>query len=105
MKKKKYIICKKVKYCGIIDEEMFFIWIHRISCIESYEKIGDILYLYLKSKPLSQLDLYDILALLKRYRIDLIQLRQFLTKKNQNNFKISKDAYWYKPLFGEIKND
>lgn len=96
-----YLVCENVKYHGEMDEEMFFLWVRSIECIDTYQRIGNALYLYLKFKKLTSLDLYDLLYLFKRYKIDMTQLRPFLTEKNQKIFMKRKNVYWYKPLFGD----
>ena len=100
-KEKKYLTCTNVFYYGITDENIFFEWIKRINCIEKFDGQLNDLYLYLKNNELSEDDLYELLAFFKRYKIDMKQLRVFLTEENKKLFLKNKKAYWYKPLFGD----
>ncbi len=101
VKKSAFLVCADVKYYGPTDEYMFFQWVKKIQCIKDFEKKDNILYLYLKSRRLSSLDLFELLGFFKRYKINMKQLRPFLTKFNTKNFIKDKKAYWHKPLFGE----
>ena len=100
-KEKEYLTCTNVTFYGVTDEEMFFEWVKMIAAIESFEKSGSELYLILKNNQLSEDDLYEILYLFQRYKIDMKQLRRFLTEENKKLFFKAKKAYWYKPLFGD----
>lgn len=100
---KKYLTCTSVKYYGLTDEGIFFDWINRIDCIKSFEGARNFLYLDLQDEELSEQDLYDLLCFLKRYNIDMKQLRPFLTEENKINLQKNKSAFWYKALFGDDK--
>lgn len=101
IKKQNYLVCKRVRFYTPDDETAFFEWIQRIKSIKSFEGSGDELYLDLKKKTLTESDLYDFLGLFKRYKIDMKQLRPFLTDKNKSFLEKQKKAYWFKPLFGD----
>lgn len=98
---KNYLICKRVAYYSLIDEGIFFDWINRIDCVVNFEGGGDELYLDLKNEPLTEQDLYELLCFFKRYKVDMKQLKPFLTKDNTANLQKRKSAFWYKRLFGE----
>lgn len=89
----------------MFDEDAFFWWIKRIKCIEKFEGAGDELYLDLKDGELSDNDLDDLIGLFYRYKIDMKQLAQFLTKENKEWFYDNPKAFWHRRVFGvkEIK--
>lgn len=96
---KKYLTCSSVTYYGLVDEELFFDWIKKITCIEDIKGSGWDLYLILAKDELNEDDLLEILSLFKRYKIDMKQLRPFLNDQNSQFLKEQKKAFWYKPLF------
>lgn len=101
MQNKPYLVCHGVVYYGLTDEKLFFQWIKEIECIEGTGGSGEDLYLYLKSTHLTEDDLYEVINFFKRYKIDIRQLRPYLTDENKELFMMRKKAYWNKPLFGE----
>lgn len=99
--KSRYLICKNTQFFSMIDENVFFEWIKKLDFIEKVKKVSNDFFIFLNKKTLREIDLYEILYLFKRYNIDMKQLRPFLNKRNSKIFFKSKDAYWFKPLFGE----
>lgn len=85
----------------MIDETIFFEWIKKLDFIEKVKKFNRHIFIFITKKALKTIDLYDLVYLCKRYNIDMKQLRPFLNKRNSKPFFKSKDAYWFKPLFGE----
>jgi hypothetical protein len=102
-KKNVWLTAKKVHFYSYKDEEVFFEWIKKISCIEKFEGCGDELYLDLKRKKLSNKDLDELIGLFYRYKIDMKQLAQFLTPKNKGWFYDNKKAFWHRRVFGMTK--
>ncbi|MBI2775019.1 hypothetical protein HYX58_03360 [Candidatus Dependentiae bacterium] len=96
-----YLVCKGVKFGSMHDEDAFFEWIKKIKCIQSFEGARDELYLDLISDRLEDLELRDIIALFRRYKVDMAQLKRFLTEDNKRWFFDNKRAYWYKKVFGK----
>lgn len=95
------MVCKGVKFGSMHDEDAFFEWIKKIKCIQSFEGARDELYLDLISDRLEDLELRDIIALFRRYKVDMAQLKRFLTEDNKRWFFDNKRAYWYKKVFGK----
>lgn len=93
------LTCKRVSYYSLLDEDMFFEWIKRIKCIESFEGAGDELYLDLVDKDLSYEDMKNLIALFSRYKINMKQLREFINKDN-----IDAAVPWHKEIGFEPKN-
>ena len=77
------LTCKSVYYYSQIDEDLFFEWIQRISVIEFFDGKGDELYLYIKNASISNIDLLELLALFRRYHIDMQQLEVFVNEENR----------------------
>lgn len=100
-KPSRYLIGTNIKYYSLLDQQMFFEWAQRIKCIKQCFLSEQTIYIELKSNKLSERGLYDLLCFFKIYKIDMKQLRPFLTETNQKWFSASKTAYWYNPLFGK----
>jgi len=95
-----YLICKRVKFYALKDEDAFFEWIKKIKCIKSFEGAKDELYLDLVDEPPTDQDLDDLTGLFYRYNIDMKQLARFLTPENKSWFYDNKKAFWHKKVFG-----
>ncbi len=90
-----------MKYYSINDEAAFFEWINKIKSIKKYNGSGDELCLYIKSNRIDDADLREIIGLFYRYKIDMKQLKIFLSKANEEWFYLGKyKAYWHKKIFG-----
>lgn len=79
----KYLTCKRVIFHSRLDEDIFFDWIKRITCIEKFEGARDELYLDLVDRELDYDDMKDLIALLQRYKIKMDQLALFVNDKNK----------------------
>src|SRR5205823_3117186 len=100
-KNENYLICKKVNFYSRKDEDLFFEWIKKIDCIDSFKGISDALYLYIACNDLHDHDLRELLALFYRYKINM-------KHKVNNNYLICKRVSFYSSLdeaifFGWIK--
>ncbi|HXW85764.1 MAG TPA: hypothetical protein VEK38_00325, partial [Candidatus Bathyarchaeia archaeon] len=82
------------------DEELFFELIKKIECIEEISGKGKELYLHVCSDKIHDYDLHDIIGLFYRYKIDMAQLKRFLTDNNKKWF-CDKNKFWYKKIFGK----
>jgi hypothetical protein len=82
------------------DERAFFEWIERIPCIERFWGSGPALYLQVPRRRISDACLRELLALFRRYDIDMSQLAQFENASNRRWFR-NPAAYWYKAVFGK----
>lgn len=96
-----YLVCKKVIFYSLKDEDVFFEWIKKIKCIKSFEGVKDELYLDLIDRAITDEDLDDLIGLFQRYNIDMKQLSRFLTPDNKEWFYDNKKAYWHKKVFGD----
>ncbi len=96
------LTCKSVWYYSEIDEDLFFAWIKRIPSIIKFKGIGDELHLYIKSNTISNDDLGELIGLFYRYKINMEQLKQFVTDDNKEWFT-TEGSYWFEPIFGSDK--
>jgi len=103
MRRKNFLVCKNVKYYSDFDKEGFFEWIDKIKAIVEIEKKDKELYLYFKSKRITDQDLRSLIGLFRRFKIDMKQLKIFVNERNKkwltHGGKTTK-GYWYKAIFG-----
>lgn len=99
--KQRSIIFSRKKFYGTTDEQLFFKHVKQIPCIIKFDMTNKDVTLYFQQKALSKMDMYDVIYLCRRYKIDMRMLRQFLTKRNQKYIIMRTKAYWHKPLFGK----
>lgn len=83
------IIFKPLKFYSNEDEELFFQWINKIDCIESYKGIGRELQVIVSPEPISFEDFRNLRGIFKRYNLENSQqLKElFLTDKNRDWFE------------------
>ncbi|MFO1013748.1 MAG: hypothetical protein U1E50_08290 [Caulobacteraceae bacterium] len=82
------------------DERAFFEWIERIPCVSTVLGEGpDGLIARLKRRP-GKDDLWQFLALFRRYGLDMRQLAKFETAQNRDWFR-DPQMFWYAAVFGE----
>jgi hypothetical protein len=93
--------CHAVEYCSLLDEEIFFYALKRISAVEKIEGAGSDLLIKVRSKPSKQ-GLRELLGLFFRYEIDMSQFAVFETKQNAAWFR-APSAYWAKLVFPNKK--
>ena len=89
--------CHKTTFYSQLDEEMFFTGLKKISAVKKIEGRGRDLFFSVSSRP-SNKTLRELLGLFFRFKVDMRQLAQFLTKKNRPWFR-SPEAYWFKKVF------
>jgi hypothetical protein len=94
---------KGVQFFHRNDELLFLEWLSRIPCIESCDGDGSGrgLVVQLKRRP-DEDDLRQLIALCRRYCVDMRQLEKFETAKNRHWFRDPK-TYWYQAVFGKGK--
>jgi hypothetical protein len=95
------LICKGVRFYASKDEDAFFDWIKKIDCIEKTSAAGRELYLHICADDIHDYDLRDLIGLFYRYKIDMKQLKRFLTQDNKKWFFDNKKAFWHKKVFGK----
>jgi hypothetical protein len=90
--------CKLVRFFSELDEISFTERIERIKCIESWEGVSVSIFLYVKSKRVSDVCLRELISLFYRYKIEMSQLSVFLNEKNKI-WLMNNKAFWYKKMF------
>ena len=96
------LVCKRVRFYSRKDEDVFFEWIKKIECIDTFDGAGDELYLYISSNDLHDNDLRDLIALFYRYKIkNMQQLKKYKNDSNKKWFYENKRSYWHKKIFGD----
>lgn len=90
---------RSVTYYSPGDEEAFFEWLDRIECVEGGSGSGDTLYISVNRAEVDEDCLTELLALFRRYEVDLKQLRVFDSEEFAPWFRNPK-AYWYAEVFG-----
>jgi hypothetical protein len=89
-----------VKFYHLSDERAFFEWLTRIPCVQSCEGDGNRgLVVRLKRRP-GKDDLRQLVALCRRYGVDMKQLGKFETAKNRVWFR-DPQTPWYRAVFGK----
>jgi len=95
----KLIIPQPVPYFSQEDENHFFRWLKRIKAVQG-NIVGSKHGLHLTlSDPVDDDSLYDLIALLKRYSVDMRCLATLCTPANESWFRSSR-KYWYRAIFG-----
>jgi len=57
------LVCKKVSFYALKDEDAFFAWIKNIDCIEDFYGEGDELYLEMVNLTIHEYELRDLIGL------------------------------------------
>lgn len=81
------------------DESAFFSWLKGMPFVERYEGRGRTLHIVVDLEAVDEDGFRDILALFRRYEIEMKQLSVF----DQNQFASwfrNEQAYWHKEVFG-----
>lgn len=95
------LTCKKVRFYAEGDELSFFNWVKNIKAIKKYYGVGDTIYLKLNTSKLSDNNLRELIALFYRYKIEMTQLKQFLSESNKGWFQKNLQAFWHRQVFGK----
>ncbi|GKS68567.1 hypothetical protein W03_05710 [Nitrosomonas sp. PY1] len=93
---------RRIRFFSRNDEEAFFEWLDKLTCVEKYFGQGDVLYISLKRVAVDEEALRELLAISHRYGIDIKQLRTFDCDAFSSWFRDSR-AYWFGSVFGEDK--
>lgn len=85
MKDKIMIIeCKKVKFYASYDEDAFFEWLAKIKSVTNVKGRRDSIFLAVSD--LTEDDLYNLVGLLRRYKIKMESLEQGLNEQQKEIF-------------------
>lgn len=94
----KLIVREPSFFYSYLDEENFFHWLESIPAVAGVTRVGRDLQISLKA-PIDEPNLRDLVAVLKRYGVDMKCLSPFVDSTNEPWFK-NPAAYWYKDVFG-----
>ena len=98
--KQTVLLAKRVWYFSENDEAAFFEWLDKLPCVEKYEGRSDELKIYVNAAAADAGSVYELLALFRRYEIDMRQLRVFDREEFASWFR-NRRAYWFKDIFEE----
>lgn len=88
-----------VRFFSQGDEAAFFGWLENLDCVDRYEGRGLTLFILVNAAAVDEDGLRELLALFRRYGVELKQLSVFDCSEFANWFR-SEQAYWYKEIFG-----
>ena len=88
-----------VRFFSQGDEGAFFAWLDKLPFVARYEGRGRTLYISINSMAVDEDGLREMLALFRRYGVELRQLAAFDRDEFAEWFR-DKQAYWYKDVFG-----
>lgn len=92
------LIAKRVWYYSEYDESAFFEWLDKLACVEKYEGQLDVLNIYVNQARIDAGAVYELLALFRRYNVDMRQLRVFDREEFASWFR-NPQSYWFKDIF------
>lgn len=85
-------------YGSYNDEAAFFGWLDKIPAVQSYG--GRVRTLHIRVDPdLDDASLYDLIAVFRRYNLDMTQLRA-LDKPEFADWFRDPQKYWHEAIFG-----
>ena len=93
------LICKRISFYSTFDDDAFFEWLKKISCVSNVKGFGEELYINVDKSKITEIDLREILALFYRYNVEMKQLGDFLNDENKPWFFDNKEAFWHKRVF------
>lgn len=88
-----------VRFFSQGDEEAFFNWLNKLPFIKRCEGRGLTLYISVDPKAVDEGGLRELLAVFRRYGVELRQLAVFDRAEFKHWF-CSNQAYWYEEVFG-----
>ncbi len=88
-----------VRFFSKQDEAAFFGWLKALPFVERTEGHGRTVYIKINSSAVDEDGLRELLALFRRYGVDLAQLAAFDREEFAEWFRRA-DAYWRKDIFG-----
>jgi hypothetical protein len=92
---------RRVRFFSQRDEDAFFEWLDKLSCVKGYVGRGDALHISINRAAVDEDNLRELLALFHRYGVDMKQLRMFDSDDFSEWFRDSR-AYWFDSVFGDV---
>lgn len=90
---------ESVAYYSKHDENCFFDWLGKISCVAKFYGRGRALFIVVDQAAVTRADLLELIGFFYRYGLDMTQLREFDWPEFSDWFR-SGDAYWNDRVFG-----
>ena len=87
-----------IDFFSSLDEEFFFEWLNKISCIKEIQGKGLSIFLSVDLNLANEDDVRNLIGLYGRYEIDMEPLVVFDMDEFSDWFR-SKEAFWYKSIF------
>lgn len=87
-------------YYSYQDEKHFYNWLESIDGVDYVRGGPQGLTIRFKGNGLNRSDLFDLIALLMRYDLDMRGLRDLVTAKNESWMK-DPQKYWYSKIFDD----
>lgn len=91
---------KSVEYGSPGDEKAFFDWLQSLSCVCDVYGKSDVLYIEIDATTVDDDQLYELLSLFDRYRIEMSQLATFHNDDN-SHWLNDPTSYWHERVFGD----
>lgn len=98
MKGELALAAKRVWYYSECDETAFFEWLDKLPCVKRYEGELDVLMIYVDEAKVDENSLRELLALFRRFSVEMKQLRVFDRDEFALWFRDPR-AYWHAAVF------
>jgi hypothetical protein len=85
------------------DETAFFSWLESLPFVEQIEGRGRTLFIKINSTAIDEDGLRELLALFRRYGVNMAQLVAFDREEFAEWFR-HPDAYWHNDVFGPFRS-
>ena len=98
----KELIIQEGTYYSQADEKAFFDRLNELRCVKSVRGAPDGLHVVL-SRPPTEMQLRELIALLCRYGLDMRPLAALRTERNAAWFVKDRKTFWHARMFGKSK--
>jgi hypothetical protein len=98
----KELIIQEGTYYSQADEKAFFDRLSELRCVKSIRGGSDGLHIAL-SRPPTEMQLREIIALLYRYSLDMTPLAALRTERNAAWFAKDRKMFWHARVFGKSR--
>ncbi|NNM65014.1 MAG: hypothetical protein HKL99_10450 [Burkholderiales bacterium] len=89
---------RSIRFYSAGDEDAFFRWLRSLPCIARYYGVGPTLRILVVPHLVDEGMLRELLAMFRRYSVDMRQLALFDKPEFADWFRNDK-AYWHKAVF------
>jgi hypothetical protein len=92
---------REKSYYSYLDEKYFYEWLESIEGVKSVRHSKQGLHVELKEDGMSRGGVYDLVALLTRYKYEMQFVRDLIRAEDESWFR-EPDKYWYLGVFGGV---